>query len=89
MKLSNVAKAAIASVFLLGPIASAYAYSIHVVNGVYTIECANGVKSTGTSLQVSHAQAAYFCKVRGSSITVPGGSPSGATSAPSKAVKIK
>jgi hypothetical protein len=27
------------------------------------------VTSTGTTLQVSHAQAAYFCKVRGSSMT--------------------
>jgi len=73
MNFRNIVKAAIASAVMLVPISSAYAYSIHVVDGVYTIECANGVKSTGSTLQVSHAQAAYFCKVRGSSITVPGG----------------
>lgn len=69
MTIKAIAKAAIASVLLLAPVTGAYAYSIHVLNGVYTIKCENGVTSTGTTLQVSHAQAAYFCKVRGSSMT--------------------
>lgn len=63
------AKFAIVGAVLIAPVAQAHAYSIHVVDGVYTIECANGVTSTGSTLQVSHDQAAHFCKVRGSSIT--------------------
>lgn len=63
------AKLAIVCAVLIAPVAQAHAYSIHVVDGVYTIECANGVTSLGSTLQVSHADAAYFCKVRGSSIT--------------------
>ncbi len=69
MTIKTIAKAAVAAVLLLAPVSGAYAYSIHVLNGVYTIKCENGVTSTGTTLQVSHAQAAYFCKVRGSSMT--------------------
>jgi hypothetical protein len=72
----SVAKLALVSAIMIVPIAQAHAYSIHVKNGVYTIECDNGVKSTGSTLQVSHAQAAYFCKVRNSSISTPEPNPS-------------
>ena len=69
----TAAKLAIMSAILVAPIAQAHAYSIHVKAGVYTIQCDNGVTSVGSTLQVSHAQAAYFCKVRGSSISSGGG----------------
>lgn len=70
---STAAKLAIVSAILIAPVAQAHAYSIHVKKGVYTIECDNGVTSTGSTLQISHAQAAYFCKVRGSSLTINDG----------------
>lgn len=69
MTIRTLAKATVASALLLVPVSGAYAYSIHVLNGVYTIKCENGVSSTGSTLQVSHAEAAYFCRVRGSSMT--------------------
>lgn len=69
MTIRTLAKATVVSALLLAPVSGAYAYSIHVLNGVYTIKCENGVTSTGSTLQVSHAEAAYFCRVRGSSMT--------------------
>lgn len=79
----TLAKIAVVSAILIAPVVQAHAYSIHVVDGVYTIECANGVTSTGSTLQVSHAQAEHFCKVRGSSITT------GDAGAPPKAEEAK
>lgn len=69
----TTAKIALVSAILIAPVAQAHAYSIHVKDGVYTIECDNGVTSSGSTLQVSHADAAYFCKVRGSSISTTSG----------------
>ena len=71
MKRKQLTKLAIASALLITPLSQAFAYSIHVNDGVYVIECKNGVTSQGTMLQVTHDQAAYFCKVRGSSIATP------------------
>lgn len=71
MKRKQLTKLAIASALLIAPLSQALAYSIHVNDGVYVIECKNGVTSQGSHLQVTHDQAAYFCKVRGSSITTP------------------
>ncbi|MFK4825628.1 hypothetical protein ACI0FM_12665 [Paenochrobactrum sp. BZR 588] len=68
MKRKYLTKLAVVSVLLMAPFSQAFAYSIHVNNGVYVIECKNGVTSQGTHLQVTHAQAEYFCRVRGSSI---------------------
>lgn len=78
----TAAKIAIVSAILIAPMTQAHAYSIHVKKGVYTIECDNGVTSQGTTLQVSHAQAAYFCKIRGSSISLDGTGPGGAVKVP-------
>lgn len=71
MKHKHLTKLAIASAILIAPLSQAFAYSIHVNDGVYVIECKNGVTSQGTMLQVTHDQAAYFCRVRGSSISTP------------------
>ncbi|MGU3575669.1 hypothetical protein ACLBWZ_09050 [Brucellaceae bacterium C25G] len=68
MKRKQLTKLAIASALLIAPLSQAFAYSIHVNDGVYVIECKNGVKSQGSHLQVTHAEAEHFCKVRGSSI---------------------
>ncbi|GAA0603381.1 hypothetical protein [Paenochrobactrum glaciei] len=68
MKRKQLTKLAIASALLIASLPQAFAYSIHVNDGVYVIECKNGVTSQGSHLQVTHAQAEYFCRVRGSSI---------------------
>lgn len=83
----NLTKLAIASAILVAPLAQAYAYSIHKKDGEYTIECDNGVRSTGSTLQVTHAEAEHFCKVRGSSIST-GNDPKPATDVKAKAKAV-
>ena len=56
-------------VVVVVPITQAIAYSIHKKNGEYKIECDNGVTSQGSTLQITHAEAEHFCKVRGSSMS--------------------
>lgn len=86
MKFKQLTKLAIASTLLIAPLSQAFAYSIHVNDGVYVIECNDGTRSQGSHLQVTHAQAEHFCKVRGSSIR-SNGLPSAVGSQPDKKIK--
>lgn len=77
MAYGKIWKSAAVAAMLIVPSAQAFAYSIHVKNGEYKIECDNGVTSSGSTLQISHAEAEHFCKVRNSSMATgnSGGTP--------------
>lgn len=75
MNLKNIALATIASVVILAPISSAFAYTIHYNDGKYSVTCDNGDRWTrGDGSQViTHSDAKKVCEARGSSIMAPDG----------------
>lgn len=78
MFIKTSARVALAAIVLIGPVASAHAYSIHYKNGKYSVTCDNGDRwwrGDGTQ-QITHADAANICAKRGSSLITSDGAPS-------------